>query len=105
MNKRKGVPKRMPGGKDFKDDVVNRLADFGRHLFSGTSSMEDEDRRLTQKELKAKTYFEQLQSTKEGRSNIYKEILSKGYVDFFVNGFSVKNIDGQFEHLSKLDKS
>jgi hypothetical protein len=39
----------MPGGKDFKDDVVNRLADFGRDLFSGTSSMEDEDRRLTQK--------------------------------------------------------
>ena len=59
--------------------MVNRLAEFGRDLFSGSSN-DEEHKTLTNKQIYAKNYFEKLQSSKQGRSKIYKEILARGYV-------------------------
>jgi len=67
-------------------------AEFGRDLFSRDGKYHNEDEALfnSSRALRAKAYFEDLQHSSRGKTKLYKDILARGYNDYFTNGFSLK---------------
>lgn len=82
---------------------------FGFDLFtsdeSATQSDANEAEGQAEQREEAIRSFQENSQTKEGRHKIYKDILARGYVGFFTDGFSLKDVDGKFEHLSIDEKT
>lgn len=84
---------------DFQSKMLKEIAEssrlpsreFGRDLFSRDGQMPKEDNALfnSSKALLARKFFKEMLSSSEGKAKLYKDILAKGYVNFFVNGFSL----------------
>ena len=66
---------------------------------------ESKKNRLMEKKAdRAKNFIKYVQSTREGRLKIYKEILKHDYTKFFAQGFELKVIDEKLQHLPSSEK-
>ena len=94
--------------KEIAESARLPSREFGRDLFSRDGQMPKDDNAAmfnSSKALLARKYFKDLLSSSEGKAKLYKDILSKGYANFFVNGFSLTEFNTQLEYLPKYEKA
>jgi hypothetical protein len=94
--------------KEIAESARMPSREFGRDLFSRDGQMPKDDNAAmfnSSKALLARKYFKDLLSSSEGKAKLYKDILSKGYANFFVNGFSLTEFNTQLEYLPKYEKA
>lgn len=89
------------------DKSFNSMTQLGsEYTQSEQLKYENKKNRLMEKKaIRAKNYIKYVQSTREGRLKIYKEILKHDYTKFFVEGFELKVIDEKLQHLPSSEKT
>ena len=94
--------------KEIAESARLPSREFGRDLFSRDGQMPKDDNAAmfnSSKALLARKYFKDLLSSSEGKAKLNKDILSKGYANFFVNEFSLTEFNTQLEYLPKYEKA
>ena len=108
----KNLVKQLTGDQSpIKDEIATEralgTAEFARDLFSRDGKYHNEDPALlnSSRAFRAREYLKDLLSSSQGKAKLYKDILAKGYENFWVTGFCLNQINTNLESLSKVEKA